>query len=711
MSGKTHCFPCLIGIFLLAHAHALLSIDESGGEQAARAFLAANKTVLATAVGQAEDHFQKLKRLEATLATRARVQNGSISDAQLLDGLPTDQAKEYDRVAQIVLKTSSNLLHTVCRPHNVADKDCAKHLAHLDVPPSEVKDQCLHMSYLNSAKGSGYHAYRRLLPADYKDGLYKIRTRTDGSPLPLPRVVSSAAYDNAMDHLNTIRSSHQESSEGALDAQRSVMLSQWSQFLEQDLVKTVPRSMGNGRPIECCSTTFSQAAPRYRHPACAPLAVPDSDAFYRRFFVKCLNYVRSALAVDPQCKLGAPNQLNQATNLLDLSQLYGMNDEETRTLRAFRGGKLQVSSDGANTIPIQQHSSLCLQPNETCYLSGDPRANANPYMVLQYSIFMRSHNNIAEKLRSINPSWNDERLFKFARKINTALYQKIIYEEWAPEVLGADAAQKISDTPVEVDRQRRDFGVSNEFATVAIRFYNSMTPGDLFNSAILVDSVRYNLFQLKDTFYRPANFTSTDFFAKVLVASLTQRAMAMDTGYVDDLGMQLFRATSAHVGTFGTDSLALDIARSRDHGLPGYIHYVKLCQGKNVNSWNELKDIISPQDLALFKNIYGSVANIDLIMGAFAEHPVAGATVGPTLSCILGEQLSNSRQTARSFYDNNFKLRHTVSDYTAAHLLCDTTDLQVIQENVFRVPSEENPLQRCESLKGRLHMNVWKPSS
>uniref|UniRef100_A0A7G3ASP0 Putative oxidase/peroxidase n=1 Tax=Lutzomyia longipalpis TaxID=7200 RepID=A0A7G3ASP0_LUTLO len=710
MSGKTRSLPCLLGILLLAHAHGLLNIEESGGGQHIGVLGRVNSSVLATAVGQAEDHFDKLKRLEATLATRARVQNGSISNAQLLDGLPTDQAKEYDRVAQIMLKTSTNLLHTVCRSNNVADKECAKYLAHLDVPPSEVKDQCIQITNMNLAKGS-YHAYRRLLPADYKDGLYKVRTKEDGSSLPLPRAITSAFYDSSMDHMNTIRSSHATSSEGVLDPQRSVMLIQWSQFLEQDLVKTVPRSMGNGKPIECCSTTFNQASPRYRHPSCAPLIVPDSDAFYRELFVKCLNYVRSALAVDPNCKLGTPNQLNQATNYLDLSQLYGISDDETRNLRTYRGGKLKVSSDGANTIPIQEHSSLCLQPNETCYVSGDPRANANPYMVLQYSIFTRSHNNIARQLHELNPSWNDDRLYKLSRKLNIAIYQKIIFEEWAPEVLGVDAARRIIDTPVEGVRRKQNVGVSNEFATAAIRFYNSMMPGDLWNTAVLIDSERYNLFQLKDTFYRPANFTSTDFFARVLVASLSQRAMAMDTGYVDDLGMQLFRATSAQVGTFGTDSLALDIARGRDHGLPGYIHYVKFCQGKTIRNWNDLRDAMSTQDLTLLKNIYGSVGAIDLIMGAFAEYPSQDATVGPTLACIIEEELTNTRQTARNFYDNNFKMRHAVNEYTAANLLCDTTDLQVIQENVFRVPSEENLLQRCESLRGKLHLNVWKQTS
>ncbi|GAB0096535.1 hypothetical protein DMENIID0001_120590 [Sergentomyia squamirostris] len=177
MSGKiSYSLPCLVGIFIiLAQAHALLNIEEIAGfTQLDRAFLAANDTVLARAVGQAEDHFEKLKRLETTLANRARIQNGSISEAQLLDGLPSAQTKIYDRVAQIMLKTSMNLLHTICRPNNIPDKDCAKYLARIDLPQSEVRDRCQQMSYLNSAKGSGYHAYRRLLPANYKDGLYKV---------------------------------------------------------------------------------------------------------------------------------------------------------------------------------------------------------------------------------------------------------------------------------------------------------------------------------------------------------------------------------------------------------------------------------------------------------------------------------------------------------------------------------------------------------
>lgn len=48
---------------------------------------------------------------------------------------------------------------------------------------------------------------------------------------------------------------------------------------------------------------------RCRHPACAPLMIPISDEDYNRL-PSCLNYVRSALDVNPECKFGQAQQVN-----------------------------------------------------------------------------------------------------------------------------------------------------------------------------------------------------------------------------------------------------------------------------------------------------------------------------------------------------------------------------------------------------------------
>lgn len=167
---------------------------------------------------------------------------------------------------------------------------------------------------------------------------------------------------------------------------------------------------------------------------------------------------------------------------MDLSQLYGVTEEETQKLRRFRGGKLHTKHDKAalSNLPIVNDVTKFCTVNSTdadCYQSGDPRVNSNPYSAALHTVFLRSHNKIASTLSRRYHHWNDEDLFYMSRVLNTIIYQRIIYEEWAPVVLGQEVASKILETNDGIRINR----VSNEFATVGIRFYNSMFPGDLLS--------------------------------------------------------------------------------------------------------------------------------------------------------------------------------------------------------------------------------------
>lgn len=49
--------------------------------------------------------------------------------------------------------------------------------------------------------------------------------------------------------------------------------------------------------------------------------------------------------------------------------------------------------------------------------------------------------------------------------------------------------------------------------------------------------------------------------------------------------------------------------------------------------------------------IYKHFDDIDLIVGVLLEKPIKGSMVGPTMLCILQDQLENVRMGDRYFYD------------------------------------------------------------
>ncbi len=69
-----------------------------------------------------------------------------------------------------------------------------------------------------------------------------------------------------------------------------------------------------------------------------PIEVSPDDAFYSKYNVTCLNFVRSSPSPSEGCLLGPREQINQITSYLDASNVYGSTDKYLSSLRLYSKG-------------------------------------------------------------------------------------------------------------------------------------------------------------------------------------------------------------------------------------------------------------------------------------------------------------------------------------------------------------------------------------
>ncbi|XP_011188151.2 chorion peroxidase [Zeugodacus cucurbitae] len=650
------------------------------------------------------ENVDRQKRLEENLVNSGvTIKNGGISHHYLLDALPNEEAKMDNDVARKLLAVNHYILNSKCLPHGINSEDCEYFLSNKALPSdSELLQQCLGTI---ESRRNGHNAFRRLLNRHYQDGIYQML------PLVSPLSVSKALNNLSMQH----------DKRELQDKQRNLAVIQWTQFIEHDLSKPVVTTMRDGSHIECCDCDSFELSPRHRHPSCAPLKIKSDGSPYGR--VNCLNYVRSAVAVGTKCTFGAVEQLNQATALLDLSQLYGFTDDAQRRMRTWNSGRIKSTAyskhseiyNDALAVITGDWSNYCAfkdpsKQTSQCFMAGDSRVNNSPLTISIYTLFMRNHNQLAKKLAIKYPSWQDEALYRAAKAINIKIYRNIVFDEWLPMVLGEDVADEIKEIKESVD----DVRISNEFGIAAMRFYMSMMPNFLqnFTEEKRVEYItsglptqessnvirNENVVSFVDQTYKPDLGYTHEKIDTILDSILNQHAMKLDTIYEDSLILNNFGVNRPTHG----DLLAYDIQRGRDHGLRSYIDYLKLATGQSIGRWKDLERFIAIDDLNILKAIYSSVENIDLFVGGMAEINTFGAIIGPTFKYILAEQFK------RIYHQQPIDLDTSVQDLlqfknaNAVELLCANSMLKNVPRNIFHLASHKNPLLPCSEHVGLL---------
>lgn len=177
---------------------------------------------------------------------------------------------------------------------------------------------------------------------------------------------------------------------------------------------------------------------------------------------------------------------------------------------------------------------------------------------------------------------------------------------------------------------------------------------------------------------------------------------------VDALRERLFQ----FVQHLALDLGSLNMARGREHGLPGYNAWRRFCGLSAPRNQVELAQVMNNTRLASeLLQLYGTPENIDVWLAGVAEPFVRGGRVGPLFACLIANQFKNIRQGDRLWYENpgvfTTRQRLALSRVSLSRVICDNTGITQVPQDPFEVHSRGNRRVQCSRLPS-LDLSAWR---
>ncbi|XP_052245644.1 peroxidase-like [Dreissena polymorpha] len=517
----------------------------------------------------------------------------------------------------------------------------------------------------NPNLGKSFTAQTRIVPNAYSDGLGSPRSHgCDNVPLPGPREVS-----NMM---------HAADTEMLFEQHLTGMVMQVGQFLAHDLILTEMFKRPNQDPLKCCDADISNVN-------CFNIRLPANDPFFMAN--GCMPLPRSIAEND--CN-NVRQQINSQTSYLDLSVNYGRTLAESNILRSFSG--------------------------------GDARVNEQPGLASMHNLWFLEHNRIARGLARVNPQWNDERLFQEARKITIAEWQNIVYGEYIPILLGPDTMKKFKLSLH--DRSYRDTynpsvdaSIINGFGVAVMRYGHTL----IHRNISMVDTNMGSMMtpdDLSNHFFKVGLYHSHDDKGyKHMLRWISTERLPLFDGKVEQ-SVQRFLFKDRQADSF--DLVALNIQRSREHGVPGYNAYRAVCGLKIASHFGAGPGGLVDHDPKVadrLSRVYRCPGDIDLFTGYLTERRTRGGLLGPLGQCLMGMQFKRLRDGDRFFFERNDPLVGFTREQLAnikqirmSNIMCENNENTVIQPRVFFRPTVRrgpNPMVSCSRLP-KLNLDLWR---
>lgn len=577
-------------------------------------------------------------------------------------------------------------------------------------------DMCYHSRYRtidgmcnnlqNPSWGASLTAFRRVLKPIYENGFstpigWNKDVKYYGFSKPSSRLVSTTLLSTELI---------------TPDDTITHMVMQWGQFLDHDLDHAIPSVSSESWDGIDCKKSCDYAAP------CYPLDIPPGDNRVKNR--RCIDFFRSSAI----CGSGMTSvffdsiqpreQINQLTSYIDASQVYGFSDELARDLRDLTNdhGHLRDGPVFYNRKPLLPYAGNqgmdcrrnLSESNVNCFLAGDIRANEQVGLLAMHTVWFREHNRVADELRRFNPHWDGEMLYQEARKVVGAAMQHITYNHWLPHIVGPEGMRMLGE--YKGYDPTINPSIANVFATAALRFGHTLINPVLHRLDSSFKPIQEGHLPLHKAFFAPWRVVDEGGIDPLLrgLYIVPAKLKKPDQNLNTALTEHLFE--SAHA--VALDLAAINIHRSRDHAIPGYIEFRKFCNMTEVDSFEDLRnEITDPSIRKKLEQLYGHPGNIDVFVGGILEDQAEGARIGPLFRCLLLEQFKRLRDGDRFWYENPavFKPEQLVQikQYTLGHVLCEIGDnITQITNNVFLLPNVQGGYISCPKTR-KVDFRLW----